>query len=51
MNVEEKSAQTVPDQPAEPLSQAEMRAELERRGHVVTSWDELGSITLPTGAA
>ena len=25
----------------------DMAAELEQRGHVVTSWDELGSITLP----
>lgn len=34
-----------------PITAEEMEAELERRGHVVTSWDELGTITLEnTGA-
>ena len=28
----------------------EERSELARRGHVVTSWDKIGSLTLPTGA-
>jgi hypothetical protein len=31
---------------ATPLTPEETEAELERRGHLVTSWDELGSITL-----
>lgn len=29
-----------------PITSEEIEAELDRRGHVVTSWDELGSITL-----
>ena len=34
-----------------PITDDEMQAELERRGHVVTSWEGLGSITLEnTGA-
>jgi hypothetical protein len=35
----------------EPMSSDQIEAELDRRGHIVTSWDGLGSITLePTGA-
>ena len=34
----------------EHMSPAEMKAELERRGHVITSWDKIGSIKLPTEA-
>ena len=30
-----------------PMTSEELTKELERRGHVVTSWDEIGSITLP----
>jgi len=33
-----------------PITSVEIQAELNRRGHIVTSWDELGSITLPTEA-
>jgi len=29
-----------------PITSEEIEAELDRRGHVATSWDELGSITL-----
>lgn len=32
------------------MSPEDMQAELERRGHVITSWDKIGSITLPTQA-
>jgi hypothetical protein len=32
------------------MSPQDIQAELEKRGHVVTSWDEIGSITLPTEA-
>jgi hypothetical protein len=34
----------------EQISPAQMKAELERRGHIVTSWDQIGSIKLPTEA-
>lgn len=34
-----------------PKSSAEIDAELDRRGHVVTSWTELGSITLEQSGA
>lgn len=33
------------------LTAEEIEAELDRRGHVVTSWDELGSITLEASGA
>lgn len=33
-----------------PLTPEEISKELTRRGHVVTSWDEIGGITLPTEA-
>ena len=32
------------------LDPAEFKSELELRGHIVTSWDEIGSIELPTTA-
>ncbi|MGI9642609.1 MAG: hypothetical protein ACR2N9_07475 [Acidimicrobiia bacterium] len=32
------------------LTPEEIKTELDRRGHIVTSWDEIGSITLPTEA-
>lgn len=35
---------------AKTLDPAEFRDELKRRGHLVTSWDEIGSIELPTTA-
>lgn len=50
MNVENRSDPEAQNSTDEEMSQADMSAELERRGHVVTSWDKLGSITLPTGA-
>lgn len=34
-----------------PVTAEEIDAELDRRGHVVTSWDELGSITLEQSGA
>lgn len=34
-----------------PITSEEFEAELDRRGHVVTSWDELGSITLEQSGA
>jgi hypothetical protein len=34
-----------------PITDAEIEAELDRRGHVVTSWDELGDITLEANGA
>lgn len=41
----------VDDRSRQPITDDEMQAELERRGHVVTSWEGLGSITLEnTGA-
>lgn len=40
---------TATEQP--PLTTEQFEAELDRRGHVVTSWDELGSLTIEaTGA-
>ena len=35
---------------ADQWSAAEMSAELQRRGQVITSWDKIGSIKLPTEA-
>lgn len=32
------------------LAPADIKDELNRRGHIVTSWDEIGSIELPTSA-
>ena len=32
------------------MDTTKFKSELERRGHVVTSWDEIGSIELPTEA-
>ena len=32
------------------LDPAEFKAELEKRGHIVTSWDEIGAIELPSTA-
>ena len=32
------------------LDPADFKAELEKRGHIVTSWDEIGAIELPTTA-
>ena len=34
-----------------PITPEELTAELNRRGHVVTSWDELGTVTIPTTGA
>ncbi|MBH81800.1 MAG: hypothetical protein CMQ49_14930 [Gammaproteobacteria bacterium] len=34
----------------EPLTQEAIQEKLERRGHIVTSWDEIGAIELPTTA-
>ena len=42
MSAEETSEKT--------LATADIRDELKRRGHIVTSWDEIGSIELPTTA-
>ncbi len=42
MNLDENADQAT--------SPADMKAELERRGHVITSWDKIGSIKLPTEA-
>jgi hypothetical protein len=33
-----------------PLTPEQMKNELTRRGHLVTSWEEIGGITLPTEA-
>ncbi|MGI9622344.1 MAG: hypothetical protein ACR2PK_05855 [Acidimicrobiales bacterium] len=33
-----------------PLTPEKITAELDRRGHIVTSWDEIGAIELPTEA-
>lgn len=42
---------TTEQESATPITPEEMEAELDRRGHIVTSWDELGAITLEaTGA-
>ena len=32
------------------MSDTAEKSELVRRGHVVTSWDKIGALTLPTGA-
>ena len=32
------------------LDPADFKAELEKRGHIVTSWDEIGAIELPSTA-
>lgn len=32
------------------LSPEQIQAALEKRGHIITSWDEIGGITLPTEA-
>lgn len=35
----------------QPITDAEIEAELDRRGHIVTSWDQLGAITLEASGA
>ena len=42
MSAEEQAPKT--------LEPGEIKDELQRRGHIVTSWDEIGSIELPTTA-
>ncbi len=46
---------TTTDEPvdtgAEPITMDAIEAELDRRGHVVTSWEELGAITLEGSGA
>jgi len=37
--------------PPEEITTEELTAELQRRGHVVTSWDQLGAITLEASGA
>ena len=41
---------TVKDDPIQPITTDEITSELNRRGHVVTSWEGIGGITLPTEA-
>ena len=51
METEQETEQDA-DRPTrdEPLTPEEISAELDRRGHIVTSWDEIGGITLPSTA-
>ena len=44
------SSETVQDNPIQPITTDEITSELNRRGHVVTSWEGIGGITLPTEA-
>ena len=44
------SAEESTETATQTISTGEIQAELERRGHIVTSWDEIGSIELPTKA-
>lgn len=41
----------VDDRSKQPITSEEVEAELDRRGHVVTSWEGLGSITLEASGA
>ena len=35
----------------QPLSSEKFEAELDSRGHIVTSWDEIGTVTIPSTGA
>ncbi len=44
------SSETVQENPIQPITTDEITSELNRRGHIVTSWEGIGGITLPTEA-
>ena len=44
------SSETVEENPIQPITTDEITSELNRRGHIVTSWEGIGGITLPTEA-